>query len=111
VCRNCGHDRKQHDFDDCCWQEINVNDQMTLCTCPGFQPIAACKSEQFTAEDWYSAFREAVTERDHNTFSLKLVEAERLIRLRIADVKPSERLEWQKLRDAIQTIRFLKTPF
>jgi len=35
TCRNCGHDRYEHTYDDACWHEAGLG----LCNCVGFQSI------------------------------------------------------------------------
>jgi PAS domain S-box-containing protein len=40
-CANCGHDRKDHEYDDICWHQIRADNQVLLCPCRQFQsPIA-----------------------------------------------------------------------
>ncbi len=111
TCRNCGHDRKDHSFDDGCWEEITNDGRATLCTCRRFEPIVQPikPAVEITAE-WQTLFREAVVETQSERLLLKITKAELAIRKRMIEVRPSDGREWQGLRDALQMLKFLKAP-
>ena len=109
TCKNCGHDRKDHDYDDSCWQEIQSAGQTGLCTCPGFQPLAsATEVEAVNDQRWYQLFRQIVLQPTRQNFLEKITEVEQAIRQRLTEMKPADGPEWQRLRDALQTLKFLK---
>ena len=109
TCKNCGHDRKDHDYDDSCWQEIQSPGQTGLCTCPGFQPLASAHEvEAVNGQGWYQLFRQIVLQPTRQNFFEKIAEVEEAIRQRLAEIKPANGPERQKLRDALQTLKFLK---
>ena len=110
TCKNCGHDRKDHNYDDGCWQEIQSGGQIMLCTCPGFQPVAsAIHAEAVDGQRWHQLFRQVLLEPTQEMFSEKIAEVEQAIRQRMTEVRPSDGREWQRLRDALQTLKFMKT--
>jgi hypothetical protein len=110
TCKNCGHDQKDHNYDDGCWQEVRTGSQIMLCTCPGFQALAsATRAEAVNSQLWYQLFRQVVVEPTQQNFSDKVAEVEQAIRQRITEVRPSDGPEWQRLRDALQTLKFMKT--
>lgn len=110
TCRNCGHDRKNHQDDDCCWQEIQNGSRTMLCACPGFQPLATATNdvEAATGQHWHQRFRQLLRERTHQNFVEKIAEVEQAIRQRMTEVRPSDGREWQELRNALQTLKFVK---
>jgi len=106
-----GHERKDHDFDDGCWQEVEIGKGVVPCTCSGFQPITTINSEtSVAAQEWDRLFREVLVEWNHSPVLEKIAAAERAIRCRMTEVRPSDGREWQRLRDALQTLKFIKAP-
>ena|SRR5690242_12991435 len=108
TCKNCGHERKDHDYDDGCWREIHADSRIILCTCPGFLPIAPEEPMEEDTPLWRKLLRETLLERDSDKLSKKIDDAERVIRERIGKVRPSDGREWQQLRDALQTLEFVR---
>lgn len=108
TCANCGHDRKDHQLDDSCWREIRVAGRIILCTCLGFEPISAATTKT-DGQQWRDLFHDTLVERNPSMLPEKIASSERAIRQRMAEVTPSDGPEWQKLRSAVQTLKFLKS--
>jgi hypothetical protein len=43
-CKNCGHERSDHSYDDGCWREIPSKGSVQLCSCQTFEPMTEQKS-------------------------------------------------------------------
>jgi len=108
TCKNCGHERKDHDYDDGCWREIHADGRIILCTCLGFVPITPEKPKGEDTPRWRTLLRETLLERNPDKLPKKIDDAEQAIRQRIGQVKPSDGREWQQLRDALQTLDFVR---
>jgi hypothetical protein len=108
TCKNCGHERKDHDYDDGCWREIEASGRIILCVCPGFLPIAPVEPSAEDTPLWRKLLHETLLERNPDKLTEKIADAERAIRQRIGQVKPSDGREWQQLRDALQTLDFVR---
>src|SRR5690242_4369428 len=37
-CKNCGHDRMDHNYDDACWATVLFDGGGGLCKCSGYEP-------------------------------------------------------------------------
>lgn len=44
-CKNCGHDRIDHNHDDACWHEVRLDGGGGLCKCPGYEPVTQTIAE------------------------------------------------------------------
>ena len=59
-CRNCGHDRQDHEVDDGCWHEVETEGRGRLCNCRKFEPDSrppekqpkSTKAKRQIIEDW-----------------------------------------------------------